>query len=30
MPGIAKEGPILLQHHDDPVQFANIYVKRLD
>lgn len=30
LPGIAKTGRIALQHHGDPVQFANIYVKELD
>ncbi|UCH63621.1 MAG: DUF1080 domain-containing protein [Fidelibacterota bacterium] len=30
LPGIAKSGPIALQHHGDHVQFANIYIKELD
>ncbi|HUU29886.1 MAG TPA: DUF1080 domain-containing protein [archaeon] len=30
LPGIPKSGPIALQHHTDPVQFANIYIKELD
>lgn len=29
LPGIPTEGPIALQHHGDPIQFANIFVKRL-
>jgi hypothetical protein len=29
LPGIARTGPIGLQHHGDAVQFANIYVKEL-
>jgi len=24
-----KRGPIALQHHGDPIQFANIYIKEL-
>ena len=30
LPGVPEEGPIALQHHGDPVQFANIYIKRLE
>ncbi|HIJ51698.1 MAG TPA: DUF1080 domain-containing protein [Planctomycetes bacterium] len=26
LPGIPKRGPIALQHHGDPIQFANIYI----
>lgn len=29
LPGVAAEGPIALQHHGDPCQFANIYIKEL-
>jgi hypothetical protein len=29
LPGIAERGPIALQHHGDPIQFANIYIKEL-
>lgn len=29
LPGIAKTGRIALQHHGDPIQFANIYIKEL-
>ena len=27
LPGIPARGPIALQHHGDPIQFANIFVK---
>ena len=30
LPGIPPEGPIALQHHGDPIEFANVYVRRLD
>jgi len=30
LPGMQKRGPIALQHHGDPVQFANIYIKELE
>ncbi len=30
LPGIAKRGRIALQHHGDPVEFANIFIKELD
>jgi hypothetical protein len=28
--GMPKRGAIALQHHGDPIQFANIYIKELD
>ncbi|MCP4193539.1 MAG: DUF1080 domain-containing protein [Planctomycetaceae bacterium] len=28
--GLPAEGPIALQHHGDPIEFANIFIKRLD
>lgn len=30
LPGVPREGPIALQHHGDPIQFANIYIKELE
>jgi hypothetical protein len=30
LPGIPARGPIGLQHHGDPIQFANLYVKELE
>jgi hypothetical protein len=30
LPGVPSEGPIALQHHGDPIEFANIFVRRLD
>lgn len=29
LPGVAREGPIALQHHGDAIEFANIYIKEL-
>jgi hypothetical protein len=29
LPGVPSSGPIALQHHGDPIQFANIYIKEL-
>jgi len=29
LPGVPAEGPIAMQHHGDPIQFANIYVREL-
>lgn len=29
LPGVAAEGPIALQMHGDPIQFANLYIKEL-
>ena len=29
LPGVPREGPIALQHHGSPIQFANIYIKEL-
>ena len=29
LPGIPEKGPIVLQHHGDHLQFANIYIKEL-
>ena len=30
LPGIPDKGPIALQHHGDPIQFANIYIKEIE
>ena len=29
LPGIPERGPIALQHHGDPIQFPNLYIKEL-
>jgi hypothetical protein len=29
LPGIPAEGPVGLQHHGDPIEFANLYIKEL-
>ena len=29
LPGMPAKGRIALQHHGDPVQFANIFIKEL-
>lgn len=29
LPGVPEAGPLALQHHGDPIQFADLYVKRL-
>jgi hypothetical protein len=28
--GVPAEGPIALQHHGDRIEFANVFVRRLD
>ena len=30
LPGVPGRGPIALQHHGDPIQFANLYVRELN
>lgn len=30
LPGVPARGPIALQHHGDPIQFANVLIKELD
>jgi hypothetical protein len=30
LPGIPRRGPIGLQHHGDPIEFANLFVRELD
>jgi hypothetical protein len=29
LPGLPARGPIGLQHHGDPIQFTNLFVKEL-
>ncbi|MCI0680563.1 MAG: DUF1080 domain-containing protein [Gemmataceae bacterium] len=29
LPGVPERGPIALQHHGDPIEFANLYVREL-
>ena len=29
LPGVPESGPIGLQHHGDPIQFSNLYIKQL-
>jgi hypothetical protein len=29
LPGVPLRGPIALQHHGDPVEFANLYIREL-
>jgi AcrR family transcriptional regulator len=30
LPGVRERGPIGLQHHGDPIEFANLYIKELN
>jgi hypothetical protein len=30
MPGLPARGPIGLQHHGDPLQFTNLFIKEFD
>lgn len=30
LPGVPARGPIALQHHGDPIQFANLYIREFD
>jgi hypothetical protein len=30
LPGVAKRGRLALQHHGDPIQFANLFIRELD
>ena len=29
LPGVPERGPIALQHHGDPLEFANIFIREL-
>jgi hypothetical protein len=29
LPGVAPRGPIALQHHGDPIEFANLFIREL-
>jgi hypothetical protein len=30
LPGVAARGPLALQHHGDPIEFANILIRELE
>src|SRR5262249_24808322 len=30
LPGVARRGPIALQHHGDAIQFANLFIRELE
>ena len=30
LPGLPKRGPIGLQDHGNPIEFANIYIREID
>ena len=30
LPGVAARGPIALQHHGDPIEFANLFIRELN
>jgi hypothetical protein len=30
LPGVPRRGPLALQHHGDPIQFANLFIRELD
>jgi hypothetical protein len=29
LPGVPAKGPIALQHHGDPIEFANLFIREL-